>query len=162
MGLTHWAARSPITEDMPTPQIISASALSRLASTRWINSSHDRLKSLSNRIRPPAVSLPSPISIRVRVLDHEYDANVLHGWLVRGMHGLMTDVGLRDVKIDTCVVVFTPDLAANYFTETARSAKSAGVIDTRELDNWVAAIEERRQRDRLFCSIGYYLFTARI
>lgn len=108
-----------------------------------------------------AINLPDRGLVR-RVLDHECDANIPLGWLVRDMLGLMQDVGLRDVQIDTRVVIFTPDLAAAYFSETARSAQSAGVIDTGELDDWAAAIEDLRQRDRLFCSIGYYLFTARV
>lgn len=108
-----------------------------------------------------AINLPDRGLVR-RVLDHECDANIPQGWLVRDMLGLMQDVGLRDVQIDTRIVIFTPDLAAAYFTEAARSAQSAGVIDTRELDSWATAIEDLRQRDRLFCSIGYYLFTARV
>lgn len=108
-----------------------------------------------------AINLPDRALVR-RVLDHECDANIPHGWLVRDLLGLMQDIGLRDVEIDTRIVVFTPDLAAAYFTETARTAQSAGVIDTGEFDHWAAAIEDLRQRGRLFCSIGYYLFTARV
>jgi hypothetical protein len=74
----------------------------------------------------------------------------------------MEGVGLLDVAIDTRVVIFTPDLAAAYFTETGRTARSAGAIDAAEFDHWAAAIEELRQRGRLFCSIGYYLFTATV
>jgi hypothetical protein len=67
-----------------------------------------------------------------RILDHECDANIPHGWLVRDLRGLMEDIGLRDVAIDTRIVIFTPDLAAAYFTETGRTAQSAGVIDAGE------------------------------
>jgi hypothetical protein len=97
-----------------------------------------------------------------RVLDHECDANVPHRWLVRDMRGLMEDVGLRDVAIDTRIVIFTPELAAAHFTETGRTAQGAWVIDQAALDRWAAAIEDLRKRGRLFCSIGYYLFTARV
>jgi hypothetical protein len=108
-----------------------------------------------------AINLPDRALVR-RILDHECDANIPHGWLVRDLLGLMQDIGLRDVEIDTRIVVFTPDLAAAYFTETGRTAQSAGVTDTGEFDHWAAAIEDLRQRGRLFCSIGYYLFTARV
>lgn len=108
-----------------------------------------------------AINLPDRALVR-RVLDHECDANVPQGWLARDLLGLMRDIGLREIEVDTRVVIFTSDLAAAYFTETARSAASAGVIDRHELDSWAAAVEDRRRRDRLFCSIGYYLFTARI
>jgi SAM-dependent methyltransferase len=97
-----------------------------------------------------------------RILDHECDVNVPHGWLVRDMRGLMQDVGLRDIEIDTRIVIFTPELAAAYFTETGRTAQNAGVIDAGEFGRWAAAIEDLRGRGRLFCSIGYYLFTARV
>jgi hypothetical protein len=97
-----------------------------------------------------------------RVLDHECDTNVPNGWLVRDLRGLMEDVGLRDIEIDTRIVIFTPELAAAYFTETGRTAQRAGVIDQAAFDRWATAIEDLRQRGRLFCSIGYYLFTARV
>jgi len=97
-----------------------------------------------------------------RVLDHECDANVPHGLLVRDMRGLMEDVGLRDVAIDTRIVIFTPELAAAYFTETGQTAQRAGVIDQAAFDRWAAAIENLHRRGRLFCSIGYYLFSARV
>jgi len=108
-----------------------------------------------------AINLPDRALVR-RVLDHECDVNIPHGWLVRDLRGLMEDVGLRDLAIDTRIVIFTPDLAAAYFTETGSTAQSAGVIDASEFDYWAAAIEDLRQRGRLFCSIGYYLFTARV
>jgi hypothetical protein len=36
------------------------------------------------------------------------------------------------------------------------------VIDQAALDRWAAAIEDLHKRGPLFCSIGYYLFTARV
>ena len=97
-----------------------------------------------------------------RILDHECDVNIPHGWLVRDLCGSMEDIGLRNVVIDTRIVIFTPDLAAAYFTETGRTAQSAGVISAGEFGRWAAAIEDLRQHGRLFCSIGYYLFTAQV
>jgi SAM-dependent methyltransferase len=91
-----------------------------------------------------------------RILDHECDANVPPGWLVRDMRGLMEEVSLRDVSINTRIVIFTPELAAAYFTETGRRAQRAGLIDQA-----AAGIEDLQKCGRLFCSIGYYLFTAR-
>jgi SAM-dependent methyltransferase len=97
-----------------------------------------------------------------RILDHECDANIPHGLLVRNLSGMMQDIGLRNVTIDTRIVIFTPDLAAAYFTETGKTAQSAGVIDTSEFAQWAASIEDLKQRGRLFASIGYYLFTATV
>jgi hypothetical protein len=104
-----------------------------------------------------AINLEDRALVR-RILDHECDANIPHCWLVRDME----DIGLRDVEIDTRIVIFTSDLAAAYFTETGSTAQSAGVITADEFAKWAAAIEDLRQRGRLFCSIGYYLFAARV
>ena len=106
-----------------------------------------------------AINLDDRALVR-RVLDHECDVNVPHGLLVRGLKGMLEDVGLRNVTIDTRIVIFTPDLAAAYFTETGKTAQSAGVISAAEFTQWSAAIEDLKQRGRLFCRIGYYLFTA--
>jgi hypothetical protein len=84
------------------------------------------------------------------------------GWLVRDMHGLMEEVSLRAVSINTRIVIFTPELAATYFTETGRRAQLAGVIDQAAFDRWAAGIEDLQKCGRLFCGIGYYLFTARV
>jgi hypothetical protein len=108
-----------------------------------------------------AINLPDRALVR-RILDHECDANIPHGWLVRNLRGLMEGVGLRDISIDTRIVIFTPELAAAYFTETGKTAQNAGVIDAGEFDHWAAAIEDLRRRGRLFCSIGYYLFAAKV
>jgi hypothetical protein len=78
------------------------------------------------------------------------------------LRGLIEDTGLRNVAIDTRIVIFTSELAAAYFTETGTTAQSAGVISASEFDRWATAIENLRQQDRLFCSIGYYLFTAQV
>jgi SAM-dependent methyltransferase len=108
-----------------------------------------------------AINLADRALVR-RVLDHECDANIPHGLLVRDLRGMMEDVGFRDIAIDTRIVVFAPDLAAAYFTETGKTAQTAGVITAAEFTQWASAIEDLRQRGRLFCSIGYYLFSAQV
>ena len=80
---------------------------------------------------------------------------------MRDLAGTLEDAGWREVRIATRVVVFTPDLAVGYFTQTGRSARQAGVIDAGELDRWAATIAELHSRGRLFGTIGYFLFTAR-
>jgi len=108
-----------------------------------------------------AINLADRALVR-QVLDHECDANIPHGLLVRDLKGLMEDVGFKDIAIDTRIVIFTPDLAAAYFTETGKTAQTAGVITAEEFAQWASAIEDLRRRGRLFCSIGYYLFAARV
>jgi SAM-dependent methyltransferase len=69
-----------------------------------------------------AINLQNRTLVR-RVLDHECDANIPHGWLVRDMRGLMEHIGLRDIRVDTRIVIFGTDLAASYFTGAAKSAQ---------------------------------------
>ena len=94
------------------------------------------------------------------VLDHECDANVPQGWLVRDLAAMLGDQGFRDIETATRIVRFTPDLAAGYFTQTGRSALQAGAIDAAGLERWSSTIAELQARGRLFAAIGYYLFTA--
>ena len=77
-------------------------------------------------------------------------------------YAAVQDLDLHDVQIATRIVIFPPDLGGVYFTGTGQSAQSVGVITAPELESWTATIEDLRQRGRLFCSIGYYLFTARV
>lgn len=94
------------------------------------------------------------------VLDHECDANVPQGWLVRDLGAMLGDQGFRDVEVATRIVRFTPDLAAGYFTQTGRSALQAGAINAAGLERWSSTIADLRGRGRLFAAIGYYLFAA--
>ena len=81
---------------------------------------------------------------------------------MRDLKRLMQDVGFKDITIDTRIVILTPNLAAAYFTETGKTAQTAGVITAAEFARWASANEDLRQRGRLFCSIGYYLFSAQV
>ena len=96
-----------------------------------------------------------------RVMGNEADANVAHGWLPGQLGGILKDVGFRDISLATRVVVFSPELAAGYFTQCGRSAAAKGVISDSELQHWISEIETLASEDRLFASVGYFLFTAR-
>ncbi len=95
-----------------------------------------------------------------RVLAHECDTAVVDGWLVRDLRSIMRDAGLRDVTLASRMVVFDPDLAAQYFGGIGREAGAAGVLDADETRTWSAAVDDLHARGRLFGAIGYYLFTA--
>jgi hypothetical protein len=69
-------------------------------------------------------------------------------------------VGFNDVRLATRVVVFSPELAAGYFAQCGRSAATNGVISGSELQHWTAEIETLSNEDRIFASVGYFLFTA--
>jgi SAM-dependent methyltransferase len=63
------------------------------------------------------------------VLDHECDANVPQGWLVRDLQGMLADVGFKQVEIATRIVLFTPELAAGFHAD--RKIGAAGRSDRR-------------------------------
>jgi SAM-dependent methyltransferase len=95
-----------------------------------------------------------------RVMGHEADRNVAHGWLPGQLGGILKGVGFHDIRLATRVVVFSPELAAGYFTQCGRSAAANGVISDSELQHWTSEIETLASEDRLFASVGYFLFTA--
>jgi SAM-dependent methyltransferase len=96
-----------------------------------------------------------------RVMGHEADTNVAHGWLPGQLSGILENVGFSDIRLATRVVVFSPELAASYFAQCGRSAAADGVISDSELHDWNSGIETLFSEDRLFASVGYFLFTAR-
>jgi hypothetical protein len=75
---------------------------------------------------------------------------------------MLEDESFDCIEIATRIVLFEPTLAAGYFTRLGRNAHAAGAISARELSAWTEAIAERHRSRRLFCSIGYYLFTATV
>jgi SAM-dependent methyltransferase len=96
-----------------------------------------------------------------RVMGNEADSNVAHGWLPGQLGGILKGVGFRDIRLATRVVVFSPELAAGYFAQCGRSAAANGIISDSELQHWTSEIETLASEDRLFASVGYFLFTAR-
>jgi ubiquinone/menaquinone biosynthesis C-methylase UbiE len=95
-----------------------------------------------------------------RVMGHEADTNVAHGWLPGLLREVLEETGFREIELATRVVVFAPELAASYFVQCGRSAAMAGVISDAELQAWNAGIQELALRKRLFATVGYFLFTA--
>jgi SAM-dependent methyltransferase len=95
-----------------------------------------------------------------RVMGNEADNDVAHGWLPGQLGGILKDVGFRDIRLATRVVVFSPELAASYFTQCGRSAAANRVISDSELQDWTSEIETLASEDKLFASVGYFLFTA--
>ena len=96
-----------------------------------------------------------------RVMGHEADTNVVHGWLPGQLRELLHDVGFSDVSLATRVVVFEPALAASYFRQCGRSAAADGVISDSALHDWDSGIETLLNKGTLFATVGYFLFTAK-
>jgi SAM-dependent methyltransferase len=95
-----------------------------------------------------------------RVMGNEADTNVAHGWLPGQLGGILKSAGFSDIRLATRVVVFSPELAAGYFTQCGRSAAAKGVISDSELQDWTSEIETLASEEALFASVGYFLFTA--
>lgn len=96
-----------------------------------------------------------------RVMAHEADTAVAQSWLPGPLSTELANLGLREIRMSTRVVVFPQDLAAVYFADTARHAEADRRISAAELSGWLAGIADLHARGCLFGSVGYFLFTAR-
>jgi SAM-dependent methyltransferase len=127
---------------------------------RRVLRSGGRVASIEPDISTSTVNLKDRALVR-RVMGHEADRNVVHGWLPGQLGGLLENAGFSDIRLATRVVVFTPDLAAGYFAQCGRSAAGDGVLSDSELHDWNSGIEELFKEGKLFATVGYFLFTAR-
>jgi hypothetical protein len=74
---------------------------------------------------------------------------------------MLPDFGLRDVAVNTRVLVFPQDLGAEYFSSVAANAAKDGAISQSEREAWQAEIARLHRSSGLFGTVGYFLFTAR-
>jgi SAM-dependent methyltransferase len=105
------------------------------------------------------VNVPDAALVRA-VLAHEADTAVVNARLVRDLSGELRGLGLTDIQIESRMVVFSPDLAAQYFGGIGEAAATAGAIDAADGHRWTSTVDALHREDRLFGAIGYYLFTA--
>jgi len=96
-----------------------------------------------------------------RVMGHEADTNVVHGWLPGQLHAILESVGFNNIQLATRVLVFAQDLAASYFAQCGHSAAVDGLISESELLDWTSGIEALFHDGKLFATVGYFLFTAK-
>jgi len=106
------------------------------------------------------INLPDRALVR-RAMAHEADTAVVVSWLPGLLYDALSDLGLRDVTVSTRVVIFPQDLAAIYFADVGRNAAKDGAISEAELSAWLSGIADLHKHNRLFGSVGYFLFTAR-
>jgi SAM-dependent methyltransferase len=126
---------------------------------RRVLRSGGRLVSIEPDISTSTLNLNNRDLVR-RVMGHEADKNVAHGWLPGQLGGVLESAGFNDIHLATRVVVFTPELAAGYFAQCGRSAAADGVLSDAELHDWNSGIEALVKEGRLFATVGYFLFTA--
>lgn len=96
-----------------------------------------------------------------RVMAHEADTAVKQSWLPGQLTAMLTRAGLRDVAVNTRVVVFPQDLGAEYFASTAENAQKDGAISDAERAAWDAEIASLHRAGSLFGTVDYFLFAAR-
>ena len=96
-----------------------------------------------------------------RVMTHEADTAVKQSWLPGPLLAMLPSFGLRDVAVNTRVLIFPQDLGAGYFSSVAANAAKDGAISQNECDAWQAEIAGLHRSGGLFGTVGYFLFTAR-
>lgn len=107
------------------------------------------------------INLPDRSVVR-RALAHEADTAVAVSWLPGPLLGILTDLSLADIRIDTRVVIFPQELGATYFSGVGNHAAAAGVLTPDEVAGWLDSIAKLKETGRLFGTVGYFLFTARV
>jgi SAM-dependent methyltransferase len=126
---------------------------------RRVLRSGGRLVSIEPDISTSTLNLSNRELVR-RVMGHEADKDVAHGWLPGQLGGILKNAGFSNIRLATRVVVFTPELAAGYFAQCGRSAAEDGVLSDAELHDWNSGIETLLKEENLFATVGYFLFTA--
>ena len=107
------------------------------------------------------INLPDRSVVR-RALAHEADTAVALSWLPGLLLGILTDLRLADIRIDTRVLIFPQELGATYFSGVGNHAAAAGVLTPDEVAGWLDGIARLKQSGRLFGTVGYFLFTAQV
>ena len=96
-----------------------------------------------------------------RVMAHEADTAVKQSWLPGPLFAMLPGLGLRDIAVNTRVLIFPQDLGAEYFSSVGTNAAKDGAISSQECEAWQAEIAALHKAGTLFGIIGYFLFTAR-
>lgn len=107
------------------------------------------------------INLPDRPMVR-RALAHEADTAVVQSWLPGPLLTMLRDLGFTNIEVATRVVIFPQDLGAEYFSDVGRHAQAAGAITAAELTAWLTGIGGLHQRQSLFGTVGYFLFTATV
>lgn len=95
-----------------------------------------------------------------RIVDHETAVAVEQSWLPGPLAVALSAIGFNTIEIATRVLIFPQELGATYFKSIGVHAQEAGVISGVELTEWQDDIDRLRDKDQVFATIGYFLFTA--
>nr|WP_319386701.1 methyltransferase domain-containing protein [uncultured Roseibium sp.] len=95
-----------------------------------------------------------------RIVDHETAVAVEQSWLPGPLAVALSAIGFNTIEIATRVLIFPQGLGATYFKSIGVHAEEAEVITAAELAEWQEDIDRLRDKDQVFATIGYFLFTA--
>ncbi len=96
-----------------------------------------------------------------RVMAHEADHAVKQSDLPGKLLAMLPKFGLRDVVVNTRVVIFPQALGGEYFTSTGENAAKDGTISQAEFAAWQSEIAGLQKSGTLFGTVDYFLFTAK-
>lgn len=85
---------------------------------------------------------------------------VEQSWLPGPLAVVLTQAVFRSIEIAARVLIFPLDHCATYFKSISVHAKEAGVVTAADLTEWQDDIDRLRNKDQVFATIGYFLFTA--
>lgn len=107
------------------------------------------------------INLPDRDAVR-RAIAHEVATAVVQSWLPGRLPAMLADLGFTNVQLDTRVAIFPQDLGAHYFAAVGAHAAAAGSLTPAELEEWQTGLAALAHAGRLFGTVGYFLFTARL
>jgi ubiquinone/menaquinone biosynthesis C-methylase UbiE len=98
-------------------------------------------------------------SLTRRLVAFYADQRFADGWTGRRLRSLFLRAGLIDVETRGIVAVETSAESYSFriAIDRARSAAEAGWISRRELESWIAGLEQEGAAGRFFSSLNFYL-----
>ena len=86
-----------------------------------------------------------------RALAHEADTAVVMSWLPGPLLGILGDLSVADIRVDTRVVIFPQELGAAYFSGVGNHAAAAGALTPDELGGSPLPLPDSRRQRLAFC-----------
>lgn len=104
--------------------------------------------------------IPDPLELKT--LAHEHETAVAPNRLPGRLKSILHDLRFSDIRIATRVPVFPSNLALAFFKRIGDHAANAGTVTDSERQEWRSEICSLARRDRLFGSVGHFLFSATV
>ena len=93
-----------------------------------------------------------------RTIINTWCDSVKNGWLGRHMPALLTDLGLKDVRVVPYTLILTPSIARLLMGQlTVHRATELGAISKQDGAAWLAHLDELERRGRFFSTMTGFL-----